>query len=140
MDAGEPRQALRGRYLKHFERMQARDRAWLPGWNFAAFLHSTGWFWYRRMYAWSILNLLAPLFYVLFITLALRPLVPDELMGYAIAASGITCCSCSCWCRCSPTRSTWADTCAAAGRRSRRPCSPRPAPSCSSSFPPGSST
>jgi hypothetical protein len=69
--------------------MQARNRAWIPGWNIAAFLHSTGWFWYRRMYAWSILNLLAPLFYVLFITLALRPIVPDEQMGHAIAASGI---------------------------------------------------
>jgi hypothetical protein len=69
--------------------MQARNRTWLAGWNFGAFLHSTGWFWYRRMYAWSLLNLIAPLIYVLFITLVLRPLLPDERMGYAVAATGI---------------------------------------------------
>lgn len=48
------------RYLKHFQRISASGRRWMPGWNSAAFLHSSGWFCYRRMYGWAFLNLFAP--------------------------------------------------------------------------------
>ena len=87
--AGMEAAPLSGRYQRHFERMQARNRTWVPGWNFAAFVHSTGWFWYRRMYAWSLLNLLLPLFYVLFVVLVLRPIVPESGMDLAAAATGV---------------------------------------------------
>jgi Pilin (bacterial filament) len=80
---------LSGHYLRHFERMRACNRAWLPGWNFAAFLHSTGWFWYRRMYAWSLLNLIAPLLLLLVLVFAVRWLVSDDVMVMVLAAAGI---------------------------------------------------
>lgn len=47
-------------YLRRFPRI-ARAGGWAPGWNTAAFLHSTGWLFYRRMYGWALLNFLAPL-------------------------------------------------------------------------------
>lgn len=58
------------RYLKHFQKISASGRRWVAGWNSAAFLHSTGWFCYRRMYGWALLNLCAPwilLFALLFV-------------------------------------------------------------------------
>jgi len=75
-----------GHYRRHFERMQGAQKHWLAGWNWAAFLHSTGWFWYRRMYAWSLLNLIAPLLLVGLLALALQWFVPEQQMGVAIAA------------------------------------------------------
>jgi len=47
-------------YLKHFQKIGISGRRWIPGWNFAAFLHSTAWFWYRRMYGWALINFFAP--------------------------------------------------------------------------------
>lgn len=47
------------RYLRCFRRI-AEAGGWAPHWNMAAFLHSTGWFWYRRMFGWAVLNLVAP--------------------------------------------------------------------------------
>lgn len=67
-----------GHYRKHFERMQRAQRRWLPGWNWAAFLHSTGWFWYRRMYGWSVLNLIAPVLLLLVLVLAVQWIVPES--------------------------------------------------------------
>ncbi|HUK05408.1 MAG TPA: pilin [Burkholderiales bacterium] len=78
-----------GRYLRHFERMQHAGRTWLPGWNFAAFLHSTGWFWYRRMYGWSLLNLTAPLLLLFALVFGVRWLVSGDGMGVALAATGV---------------------------------------------------
>ena len=69
--------------------MQLSGRTWLPGWNFAACLHSTGWFWYRRMYAWSLLNLVAPLLLLLLLVIAVRWLVPDNGMDMVLPAIGI---------------------------------------------------
>lgn len=79
-----------GHYRKHFERMQRAQTRWLPGWNWAAFLHSTGWFWYRRMYGWSILNLIAPVLLLLLLVFVVQWFLPEGGMGYAMAASGIT--------------------------------------------------
>jgi type IV pilus assembly protein PilA len=53
------------RYLRAFERTGASAGRWAPGWNWAAFAHSTAWFCYRRMYGWAFLNLFAPLLFVL---------------------------------------------------------------------------
>lgn len=78
-----------GRYLQHFERMQRAQKTWLPGWNWAAFLHSTGWFWYRRMYGWSVLNLILPLLFLALLVFVLQWLVPERDMGMAVAALGI---------------------------------------------------
>ena len=64
-------------YLRRFKRI-AEAGGWAPGWNMAAFLNSTGWFWYRRMFGWALLNLGAPfvLLFVLAITkYAFAPLV-----------------------------------------------------------------
>jgi hypothetical protein len=80
---------LRGRYLRHFERMQARNRTWLPGWNFGAFLHSTGWFWYRRMYAWSLLNLIAPVLFMFLLVIVVQGLLPESARDAGVAALGI---------------------------------------------------
>jgi Pilin (bacterial filament) len=52
------------RYLAVFERIRARGR-WAPGWNSAAFLHSSAWFCYRRMYGLAVLNFFAPLLVVM---------------------------------------------------------------------------
>src|SRR5512135_650176 len=78
-------------YLAHFERMQRSGRTWLPGWNSAAFLHSTGWFWYRRMYGWALLNLAAPVLLLLLLVFVVRWLVPaddgmDTVAAYAFVA------------------------------------------------------
>lgn len=48
------------RYLKHLQKISASGRRWMPGWNAAAFLHSTAWFCYRRMYGWAAVNFFAP--------------------------------------------------------------------------------
>src|SRR2546430_11583456 len=48
------------RYEVQFKKIAAAGRRWVPGWNSAAFLHSTAWFFYRRMYGLAVLNLLAP--------------------------------------------------------------------------------
>ena len=47
------------RYLKVFERIEAKGGRWVPGWNFAAFFHSTAWFCCRRMYGSAFVNLFA---------------------------------------------------------------------------------
>ena len=46
-------------YLRRFPRI-ASAGGWAPGWNMAAFLHSTGWFCYRGMFGWAFLNFAAP--------------------------------------------------------------------------------
>jgi hypothetical protein len=62
------------RYLLRFRRIEEAG-GWALGFNMAAFLHSTGWFWYRRMFRWAGLNLLAP-FVVLAVLLAIGFLMP----------------------------------------------------------------
>ena len=69
------------RYLRSFERMRARGR-WMPGWNSAAFLHSSAWFCYRRMYALALLNFFAPLAVVALGVLAGGLLLPYVVAGY----------------------------------------------------------
>ena len=56
------------RYERRFTRIAAAGHRWVPGWNSAAFLHSTAWFFYRRMYVLALLNFLAP--WALLVTLA----------------------------------------------------------------------
>lgn len=62
------------RYLGRFKRIE-KAGGWAAGFNMAAFLHSTGWFWYRRMFRWAGLNLLAP-FLVLALLLGIGFLMP----------------------------------------------------------------
>ena len=62
------------RYLARFKRIEEAG-GWAAGFNLAAFLHSTGWFWYRRMFRWAGLNLLAP-FLVLAVLLGFGFLMP----------------------------------------------------------------
>jgi hypothetical protein len=57
-------------YIKSFERIAARG-GWALGWNLAAFLHSTAWFCFRRMYLWSAVNFFGPL--LLFGAVAVLP-------------------------------------------------------------------
>jgi hypothetical protein len=89
MEPEKETRPLRGRYLRHFERMQASNRTWVPGWNFGAFLHSTGWFWYRRMYAWSLLNLIAPGLFVFLLVIVVQGLLPESARDAGVAALGI---------------------------------------------------
>jgi hypothetical protein len=77
-----------GHYRGHYERMQRAQRRWLPGWNWAAFLHSTGWFWYRRMYAWAVLNLILPLLFLGLLAFVLQWFVPERDMGVLVAVLG----------------------------------------------------
>ena len=75
------------RYLRHFRRI--RDAGgWAAGWNTAAFLHSTGWFWYRRMYGWSGFNALAP-FLVLALLLTLGMAAPRSNLDTIAAIVGL---------------------------------------------------
>ena len=78
-----------GHYVKHFERLQRSGKTWLACWNWAAFLHSTGWFWYRRMYGWSLLNLIAPVVLLFCVIFVVQWFVPPDSMGVLIAAGGI---------------------------------------------------
>jgi type IV pilus assembly protein PilA len=64
------------RYLGRFRRIEQAG-GWAASWNTAAFLHSTGWFWYRRMFGLAGLNLLAP-FLLLFLMVFVGSLVPHS--------------------------------------------------------------
>jgi type IV pilus assembly protein PilA len=76
------------RYLKRFKRIGEAGR-WAPGWNMAAFLHSTGWFCYRRMFGWAGLNLLAP-FLLLFLLVFVGSLVPQSnLDSFAVTLAAL---------------------------------------------------
>jgi len=73
-----------GHYLKSFERIRARGR-WAPNWNSAAFLHSSAWFCYRRMYGLALLNFLAPaLLLTFFLPLHVDAALPYIAVGYLI--------------------------------------------------------
>ena len=70
------------RYLKSFERIE-RSGGWAPGWNAAAFVHSSAWLWYRRMYGWSLLNLFAPLLLGALFVFGLRRILPESVLEVA---------------------------------------------------------
>ena len=72
--------------MDHESPRAAEGRKWAPGWNWAAFLHSTGWFWYRRMYGWSILNLIAPVLVTVSLTLAVQGMVPENYRSHVFGA------------------------------------------------------
>jgi len=75
------------RYVQRFRRI--RDAGgWAAGWNTAAFLHSTGWFWYRRMYGWAGVNALAP-FLVLALLLAIGMAAPRSSLDTIAAIAGL---------------------------------------------------
>ena len=76
------------RYLKSFERIE-RAGGWAPGWNSAAFLHSSAWLWYRRMYGWSLLNLFAPLLLGMLFVFGLQFVLPKEMHEAAWTALAI---------------------------------------------------
>jgi len=76
------------RYLRRFRRIREAG-GWAAGWNTAAFLHSTGWFWYRRMYGWSGFNALAP-FLVLALLLALGMAAPRSNLDSIAAIVGLS--------------------------------------------------
>jgi len=73
------------RYLGFFRRLSASGRRWSPGWNTAAFLHSTGWFCHRRMYGWALVNLLAPWLPILFLAASVRIFPHEYMNGLALA-------------------------------------------------------
>ena len=76
------------RYVQRFRRI--RDAGgWAAGWNMAAFLHSTGWFWYRRMYGWSGFNALAP-FLMLALLLAIGMVAPRSSLDSIAAIVGLS--------------------------------------------------
>ena len=75
------------RYLQRFRRIREAG-GWAAGWNMAAFLHSTGWFWYRRMYGWAGFNALAP-FLVLALLLAIGMVAPRSSLDSIAAIAGL---------------------------------------------------
>jgi len=82
------------RYLKRFQKISASGRRWMPGWNSAAFLHSTGWFCYRRMYGWAALNFFAPwilLIGLVFIAGWIAPAVNLDALALAILVVCLIC-------------------------------------------------
>jgi hypothetical protein len=70
------------RYEARFNRIAASGRRWVPGWNWAAFLHSTAWFCYRRMYGFAFLNFLAP-WILLFALVVAGRWIPPSALGTA---------------------------------------------------------
>jgi len=68
------------RYLRKFAKIE-HVHGWVPGWNTAAFLHSTAWLWYRRMYGWSLLNLCAPLLLLLFLVFVVQWFVSERYLN-----------------------------------------------------------
>lgn len=44
-------------YISTFNVLENTDGAWRPSWNWAAFVCSTGWFFYRRMFVYGAVNL-----------------------------------------------------------------------------------
>ena len=72
--------------MDHDSPAAAEGGKWAPGWNWAAFLHSTGWFWYRRMYGWSILNLIAPVLVTVSLTLVVQGMVPESYQSHVFGA------------------------------------------------------
>jgi polyferredoxin len=75
------------RYLAKFARTE-HVRGWVPGWNTAAFLHSTAWLWYRRMYGWSLLNLFAPVLLLFVLVFVVQWFVPESSMNAITAVTG----------------------------------------------------
>lgn len=73
-------------YLKRFEKIERAGGGWAPGWNLAACLHSTGWFWYRRMYGWAQLNFFGPILMLVPIMLVSLWIGP---VGHLVAAAAI---------------------------------------------------
>ena len=76
-----------GYYLRRFKRI-GEAGGWAAGFNMAAFLHSTGWFWYRRMFGWAGLNLLAP-FLVLAALLGIGFLMPRSNLDSLASIVGL---------------------------------------------------
>ena len=83
-------------YLKRFEKIKRAGGGWSPGWNSAACLHSTGWFWYRRMYGWALLNFFGPVLLLVLLGFVNMLLVfvdewigPNRNLGTQVAMTAI---------------------------------------------------
>ena len=72
------------RYLRVFDRIERASGKWVPGWNWAAFLYSTGWFFHRRMFGYALLNFFASLFFLA--ALAVTTVTPSALGDTVILA------------------------------------------------------
>ena len=71
------------RYVGRFKRIEEAG-GWAPGWNMAAFLHSTGWFCYRRMFGWALLNLSAPFVLLFALVITARAFAPSANLDYPL--------------------------------------------------------
>ena len=75
-------------YLQRFPRI-AKAGGWAPGWNMAAFLHSTGWLFYRRMFGWALLNFIAPLVLLFAVIVTAGALAPRANLDTAALVIGM---------------------------------------------------
>lgn len=77
-------------YLGTFNTFENAGGAWRPSWNWGAFVCSSAWFMYRRMYAWGAINLallllvLAPL--TIHLTVEETSLAYGAIIVYALVA------------------------------------------------------
>ena len=74
-------------YLARFEKFEQASDRWVASWNWPAFFCSSAWFAYRRMYGYSLANMLLAILAALLIALQVGPLL--VVAGYLAAAFGI---------------------------------------------------
>ena len=82
------------RYYTHiFNQFENADGAWKPSWNWAAFICSTGWFVFRRMFLFGVINLavllLVALPHVVHLTSGESTIAKGALALYAVLAFGV---------------------------------------------------
>ena len=80
-------------YTRLFNQYEGAEGAWKPSWNWAAFICSTGWFLYRRMFLFGALNLAVLLLVVLphaaHLTTGEASIAKGALALYAVLAFGV---------------------------------------------------
>ena len=79
-------------YTSLFNQYESAEGAWKPSWNWAAFVCSTGWFFFRRMFLFGVINLalllLVALPYVVHLTPGESTIAKGALLLYAVLAFG----------------------------------------------------
>ena len=80
-------------YTNLFNQYEGAEGAWKPSWNWAAFVCSTGWFFFRRMFLFGAINLgvllAAVLPHAVHLTSGEATIAKGALLLYAVLAFGV---------------------------------------------------
>jgi Pilin (bacterial filament)/Protein of unknown function (DUF2628) len=80
-------------YTRIFNQFENGDGAWKPSWNWAAFICSTGWFFFRRMFLFGAINLavllMVALPHVVHLTSGEASIARGALAVYLVLAFGV---------------------------------------------------